>query len=142
MDSQGNILDFLLTKKRDAKAEKRSLRKALKVLPTVEPRVITVERKNPSYPAAIDDLEDKNNLAKMTELRQRKYLNNVMEQDDRHIKCRVKSGLRFASFTTARRTIRGDEAMNIICKGQVKEAEKGDVMRQISYLHYIFRVAV
>ena len=140
VDSNGNTLDFLLSAKRDAKAAKRFLRKVLKASHTVEPRVITVD-KNPSYPAAIADLKEEEDLAETTELRQSKYLNNVVEQDHRSIKRRVKAGLGFASFNTARRTIRGYEVMNMLRKGQVKGVEKGDVMGQLSFIHGIFGVA-
>ena len=141
VDSDGKILDFLLSAKRDAKATKRFLRKVLKAPHTVEPRVITVD-KNPSYPAAIANLKDEEDWAETTELRQSKYLNNIVEQDHRSLKRRVHPGLGFASFNTARRTIRGYEVMNMIRKGQLKEVEKGDVIGQISFIHQILGVAV
>ena len=97
--------------------------------------------KNPSYPAAISDLKDGQDLTETTELRQRKYLNNIVEQDHRFLKRRVKPGLGFASFNTARRTLRGYEVMNMIRKGQVEGVKKGDVMGQISFIHQIFGVA-
>ena len=106
---------------------------------TVEPRVITVD-KNPSYPAALKELKEDQDFAEATELRQRKYLNNIVEQDHRFLKRRVKSGLGFASFNTARRTLRGYEVINMIRKGQVEGVEKGDVMGQISFIHPIFGV--
>ena len=140
VDSNGNTLDFLLTAKRDAKAAKRFLRKVLKASHTVEPRVITVD-KNPSYPAALSDLKEDRDFAEAAELRQRKYLNNIVEQDHRFLKRRVKPGLGFSSFNTARRTLRGYEAMNMIRKGQVEGIEQGDIMGQISFIHQIFGVA-
>jgi transposase-like protein len=48
--------------------------------------------------------------AEETELRQSKYLNNVVEQDQRMIKRIVKPMLRFKSFNRARRTLSGIEA--------------------------------
>jgi len=140
VDSNGKTLDFLLTAKRDAKTAKRFLRKVLQASHTVEPRVITVD-KNPSYPAALSNLKEDQDLAEATELEQRKYLNNIVEQDHRFLKRRVKPGLGFASFNTARQTIRGYEVMNMIRKGQVEGVEKGDVMGQISFIHQIFGVA-
>ena len=140
VDSDGKTLDFLLSAKRYAKAAKRFLLKVLKASHTVEPRVITVD-KNPSYPAAISDLKDDQDFTEATELRQRKYLNNIMEQDHRFLKRRIKPGLGFASFNTARRTIRGYEVMNMIRKGQVRGVEEGDVRGQLSFIHQIFGVA-
>ncbi len=66
-----------------------------------------------------------------TELRQVKYLNNRLEQDHRFIKQLTKPGMGFGSFNTARRTLRGMEAMNMIRKGQLQRVEKGDVRTQI-----------
>ena len=102
--------------------------------------MITVD-KNPSYPAAISDLKDDQDLTEATELRQRKYLNNIVEQNHRFLKRRINPGLGFSSFNTARRTIRGYEVMNMIRKGQVQGVEKGDVRRQLSFIHQIFGVA-
>ncbi|MBW4528832.1 MAG: DDE-type integrase/transposase/recombinase, partial [Phormidium tanganyikae FI6-MK23] len=56
-------------------------------------------------------------LAAETQLRQSKYLNNVIEQDHRNIKRLTKPMMRFGSFKTARRTLSGIEAMSMIRKG-------------------------
>ena len=64
-----------------------------------------------------------------------------MEQDHRSIKRRGNPGLGFGSFNTARRTLKGCEAMNVIRRGQLKDAEKGDVMGQISFINQIFGIA-
>jgi len=140
VDSEGNTLDFLLTAKRDAKAAKRILRKVFNVSHTVQPRVITVD-KNAAYPPAIESLKSNEALPETTETRQIKYLNNLVEQDHRFIKRRVKPGLGFGSFNTARRTLKGYEAMNMIRKGQIKDTEQGDVMGQISFINPVFGVA-
>ncbi len=102
VDSQGNTLDFLLTAKRDAQAAKRFFRKALSAFHTQEPRVINVD-KNTAYPKAIDELKEKEELSDQVELRQNKYLNNLVEQDHRFIKRLTKPGMGFHSFNTARR---------------------------------------
>ena len=102
--------------------------------------MITVD-KNAAYPPAIAELKKAATLPETTETRQVKYLNNLVEQDHRFIKRRVKPGLGFGSFNTARRTLKGYEAMNMIRKGQIKGREKGDVMGQISFINEIFGVA-
>jgi transposase, IS6 family len=140
IDSQGNTLDFMLSAKRDAKAAKRFFKKVLKGSWTVMPRVINVD-KNPAYPSALKDLKADEVLPQETELRQVKYLNNLIEQDHRFIKRRTNPGLGFGSLNTARRTIQGYEAMNMIRKGQIKDVEKGDVMGQISFINEIVGVA-
>ncbi|MEO0520875.1 MAG: IS6 family transposase [Cyanobacteria bacterium P01_A01_bin.116] len=140
VDSQGNTLDFMLSAKRDAKAAKRFLRKVLNASHTIEPRVITVD-KNAAYPPVIADLKADEALPETTEIRQSKYLNNTVEQDHRFLKRRIKPGLGFGSFNTARRTLKGYEAMNMIRKGQIKDTDRGNVMGQISFINEIFGVA-
>ena len=85
MDSQGNTLDFLLSAKRDATAAERFFRKTLNATHTQTPRVINVD-KNAAYPKATDALTADETLPKTVELRQNKYLNNLVEQDHRFIK--------------------------------------------------------
>lgn len=46
--------------------------------------------------------------------------------------------LGFKSFNSARRTLRGIEAMNMIRKGQVQDVEKGNVRAQIEFVSQIF----
>ena len=92
VDSEGNTLDFLLTAKRDGKAAKRFFRKALSAVHTQSPRVINVD-KNAAYPKAIDELKEKEELPELVELRQNKYLNNIVEQDHCVIKRLVKPGM-------------------------------------------------
>jgi transposase-like protein len=59
------------------------------------------------------------------EVRQIKYLNNIVEQDQRSVKRNTKPMLRFISFHTARAVLAGVELMHLIRKGQ-KNIEKGE----------------
>jgi len=72
VDSAGNTLNFLLTVKRDAQAAKRFFRKALKACHKQEPRVITLIPK-PSMNSKQKE------LPQSVELRQEKYLNDIIE---------------------------------------------------------------
>ena len=106
VDSQGKILEFHLSATRDAEAAKQFFAKALGASHTVTPRMITVD-KNAAYPKAVHELKAAGTLASACELRQSKFLNNLIEQDHRVIKRRVKPGLGFVSFKTAWRTLQG-----------------------------------
>jgi len=97
--------------------------------------------KNAAYPPAVDDLKADEQLPETTQIRQVKYLNNRVEQDHRFIKRLTKPGMGFGSFNSARRTLRGMEAMNMIRKGQVQGVEKGDVRAQIEFVSQIFGLA-
>jgi transposase-like protein len=130
----------MLSAKRDRKAAARLFRQILNAVHTQMPRVINVG-KNAAYPPAVEQLHTDKTLSKRTKLRQVKYLNNIVEQDHRFIKRLTKPSMGFHSFNTARRTIKGFEAMNMIRKGQIQGVDKGDVIGQISFLHQIFGVA-
>jgi transposase-like protein len=133
-------LDFLLSAKRDGKAAARFFRKVLGVQHTQTPRVITVD-KNAAYPVAVEALKKDKPLKVETELRQVKYWNNIIEQDHRNIKRIVKPMMGFQSFNTARRTLRGIEAMAMIRKGQVKGVNQGDSVSQAEFINELFGVS-
>jgi len=54
-----------------------------------------------------------------------RYLNNVLEQDHRSIKRRVRASQGFRSFDGAWRTIQGIETVHMIRKGQVRWFTQG-----------------
>ncbi len=166
VDSEGHTIEFLLSPTRDAEAAKRFFCKALtsivrslsQVWPVTEqvdqpttstnttivasvPRVINVD-KNAAYPKACNELKAEGHLPEHCELRQVKYLNNLIEQDHRCIKRLTKPGMGFFSFETAWRTLQGFEVMNMIRKGQVQGVDKGDVRGQVALIAKLFGVAV
>jgi transposase, IS6 family len=55
------------------------------------------------------------------------YLNNVLEQDHRAIKRRVRASQVFRSFWGAWRTIAGYETIHVIRKGQARERPPGGI---------------
>ncbi len=65
----------------------------------------------------------------------------MVEQDHRGVKHLIDPGMGFGSFNSARRTIKGYEAMNMIRKGQINNVKKGDVIGQICFINQIFGVA-
>ena len=95
----------MLSTKRNLKAAKRFFKKALSSNHNQIPRGITVD-KNPAYLPAIDELKNEKNLFKNVEIRQTRYLNNIIEQDRRSIKRIVHSMLGFQSFRSASKTLK------------------------------------
>jgi IS6 family transposase len=140
VDSHGNTLEFLFSPTRDGEAAKRFFLKTLSASHSVEPRVINVD-KNAAYPKAFNELRAAGLIPVSCELRQVKYLNNLVEQDHRFIKRLTKPGMGFFSFETAWRTLRGYEVMNMIRKGQVQGVEKGDFRGQIAFIASLFGAA-
>jgi transposase, IS6 family len=138
VDSKGNTIDFLLCSKRDHKAAKRFFRKVLRSSHTQTPRAITVD-KNAAYPPAIAELQAEKQLPNNIDMRQVKYLNNIVEQDHRFIKKRVRLMLGFQSFRTATRTLKGIEAMHMIQKGQIASIGTS-ASERVNFIHNLFQL--
>jgi transposase, IS6 family len=117
VDSSGATLDFLLSAKQDAEAAKRFLAKALGRQNHPEPRVIHTDGHG-AYPPAVAQLKEEGALDESCRHRVGRYLNNIVEQDHRAIKRRVKASQHFRSFWGAWRTLAGYEAIHMIRKGQ------------------------
>ncbi|RAS75599.1 IS6 family transposase [Priestia endophytica] len=139
VDSEGNTIDFYLSKSRDTKAAKRFFKKALAVRHSTTPRVVTVD-KNPTYPLAIEQLKEEKRIPEGIQIRQVKYLNNIVEQDHRFIKKRVRSMLGFKSFDTATSILAGVEAMHMIKKEQIDLRDQS-VQNQKEFIDQLFGIA-
>jgi IS6 family transposase len=140
VNSLGQTIDFLLSRRRDAASAKRFIRKALAQVHTGNRRTITVD-KNPAYPRATAEMKRGRELWHFARLRQCKYLNNIVEQDHRRIKRLVRPGLGFGSLPTARRTLAGYEAMAMIRKGQVHDIDGRDMQAQTALIANLFQFA-
>jgi transposase-like protein len=68
-------------------------------------------------------------------------LNNILEQDHRAIKRRMKAKQNFREFEAARRTIEGYEAMHMIRKGQARWVSGADVRQQNQFIDLLFDLA-
>ena len=117
IDKGGATLDFYLADRRNTKAAKRFLAKALRRSRDWTPRVINTD-KNPAYGEAIAELKKEGLLPKDTQHRQVKYLNNRLEGDHGKLKRLIKPTLGFQSMKTAYATIKGFEVMRMFKKGQ------------------------
>ena len=104
------------------------------------PRVMNVD-KNPAYPAAVEALKADGIIPSRVELRQCKYLNNMIEQDHRAIKKRVWLAKGYGSFQSAWRTLQGIEAVNMIRKGRVRWLAKGNAVGQADFIAGLFGLA-
>ncbi|WP_243526961.1 IS6 family transposase [Bacillus pseudomycoides] len=139
VDSEGNTIDFYLSESRDKQAAKRFFKKALAASHICKPRVITVD-KNPAYPVAIQELKEEKRMPEGIQIRQVKYLNNIVEQDHRFIKKRVRSMLGFKSYETATSILSGVEAMHMMKKGQLNLQVKS-AQNEVGFIHKLFRIA-
>ena len=104
------------------------------------PRVINTD-KNGCYVKAIRELKESGELPAKCTHRPTKYLNNIVEQDHRFLRHRIKAGQHFRNFWSAQRTLRGYEAINMIRKGQIYAIAKGEISAQVNFIHSIFGIA-
>jgi len=122
VDKAGKTVDFYLSRNRDVNAAKAFLRKAMKGhrIPTK----ITLDAYAASH-RAVADLKKAGELPKRARVRSNKYLNNVIEQDHRRIKQRLRPMQGLKSFRTAAVVIGGIELVEKIKKGQFKIGKLG-----------------
>ena len=114
VDKEGNTVDYLLAAHRDTKAAKRFFKKAIGSSGTPEKINIDKSGANEAAAKAINTEMDAH-----IEIRQSKYVNNMIEQDHRGTKQLCRATLGFQSFLTARVTIGGFEAMRVLKKNQL-----------------------
>lgn len=122
VDKEGNTIDFMLSKKRDEMAAKQFLEKAIRF--NGLPEKVTID-KSGANKAGLDAV----NLQLIAlvflgyallqiNIRQIKYLNNIVEQDHRGIKRIVNPMMGFKSFYSAQATIAGIELYRMLKKNQ------------------------
>jgi IS6 family transposase len=140
VDKSGQTIEFLLSAKRDVSAAKRFFKKMMSADHRRLPFSISVD-KNVAYPDAFTSSQKEKVLPKDCNLRRVKYLNNVIEQDHRFIKKKVRASQCFKRFHTAERTLEGVEAMNMIRKGQVKRLDRNDAVGQAMFVASLFQLA-
>ena len=111
VNKEGLTIDFLLTPTRDRDAAEAFLRKAIRNQGV--PEKITIDQSGGNT-AAIQ----RYTRAHKTDIviRQCKYLNNIIEQDHRAVKRRVKPMLGCKSFWAARCTLAGIAVMHAIAR--------------------------
>ena len=114
VDRDGDTIDFLLRAKRDHAAARAFFERAIDLHGV--PEKITID-KSGSNTAAITSMQADSGLP--IQMRQSKYLNNLVEQDHRAVKRITRPMLGFKSFRCARILIAGIETMHMIRKGQL-----------------------
>jgi transposase-like protein len=140
VDSQGQTIEFMLSARRDVSAAKRFFKKMMRAEQRRLPFSVSVD-KNAAYPEAFSTSQEERVVPKDCKLRRVKYLNNVIEQDHRFIKRKVRASQCFKRFQRAERTLEGIESINMIRKGQVKRLAVSDARGQAAFVASLFGIA-
>ena len=114
VDRTGATIDFVLRAHRDLAAARRFFERAIELHGV--PKTITID-KSGANTAAIEGICADSGAD--IQLRQSKYLNNIVEQDHRAIKRIARPMLGFKSFRCASILLAGIETMHMIKKGQL-----------------------
>jgi transposase, IS6 family len=139
VDKHGQLIDFMLSDRRNTRAAYRFLLKALKMMSGYPPCSITTDRLA-SYPKAIRRLQSEGLLSKDVEHRTSKYLNNVIEADHGALKRVIRPTRGFQRMKTASATLRGFEVMRMIRRGHCILPQPG-VTGEIRLVNQLFGLA-
>ena len=131
VDKAGRTVDFFLSRNRDVTAAKTFLRNAMKNRRT--PTQITLDAYAASH-RAVREMKETGELPRRVKVRSSQYLNNLVEQDYRRIKQRIRPMLGFKRFDHAAVTISGIELAEKIKKGQFKIGKFGNRKSTMSEL--------
>ncbi|MFM0566412.1 IS6 family transposase, partial [Paraburkholderia sediminicola] len=111
VDKAGNTVDFLLQAHRDKAAARRYFEKAIDR--NGAPETVTMDKSGANL-AALQAINAERETP--INVRQVKYLNNIVEQDHRAIKRRIRPMMGFKDFRCARIILSGIETMHMIRK--------------------------
>ena len=116
VDKYGNTVDLLLTRRRQKMSAQKFFNKAIGN--NGKPRIVNID-KSGSNSSAILTVNKRSLSTKKIKIRKVKYLNNIIEQDHRRIKRRIRIMTGFKEFESAQRTLSGIEVVSIIKKDQI-----------------------
>jgi putative transposase len=132
VDKYSKTVDFVLTKQRDKAAARHFLNKAIGRNDL--PEKITIDGSEANA-AAIKSYNADHGTS--IDIRQTKYLNNIVEQDHRGINRVIRPMLGLKSFEAAQATLTGIELMRMLRKGQLD----GDEMEGLTVAEQFYKLA-
>ena len=116
---EGQTLDFMLSERRSLAAARRFFRRAIALSGVPDRVVIDKSGANLAGLQAVNVILKFTGNGRTMEVRQVKYLNNILEQDHRFIKRITVPMTGFKAFHSAAATIAGIGAAHMIRKGQI-----------------------
>lgn len=141
IDANGQLVDFRLTVRRDAKAAKAFLNKAIERARLHRPVSICTD-KAPTYRKVIRAINHRYD-PHFDHIRHidRKYLNNRIESDHAALKRLFGCRQSFRSLRSAKATLQGMETIRTIKNGHIQSRETS-VRGEIAFVNALFGLAV
>jgi len=127
VDKENNTIDCILSEKRDKKAALRFFMKSIRS--SGKPIKINID-KSGSNTAAISEINKYLPESEKIEIRQCKYLNNIVEQDHRFIKKITRPALGYKAMHSASATLEGIELHHMLRKGQHLDVANQSIFEQ------------
>ena len=114
----GKTLDFMLSERRDTAAARRFFKQAIAT--NGQPGLINIDKSGANFAGlqAVNVILKFKGNGQLITIRQKKFLNNILEQDHRFIKRITGPMLGFKAYHSAAATIAGIEAAHMIRKGR------------------------
>ena len=140
IDANGQLVDFRLTARRDAKAAKAFLNKAIERVKLHRP-VIIVTDKAPTYRCVIREINHHYD-PHFDSIRHvdRKWRNNLIESDHAAMKRLLGYRQSFRSLRSAKATLSGTETVRTIKHGHIHHKQPG-VLGEIQFIGRLFEAA-
>jgi transposase-like protein len=129
VDKAGKTIDFYLSVSRDEQSAYRFFLQAMRLRGC--PQKICIDG-SAANKAALERINRERATAKLRpiEIRQSRYLNNLIEQDHRAVKRIVRPMMGFKSLVSAAATLAGIELAHMLRKGQLKDRYSQDSYAQ------------
>lgn len=124
IDRDGKTLDFMLSERRDTAAARRFFKRAICSNGTPDRIVIDKSGANLAGIQAVNVILKFTGSGRVINVRQIKYLNNIIEQDHRFIKRITAPMMGFKAFHSAAATIKGIEVAHMIRKQQFANEDR------------------
>lgn len=140
VDANGQMIDFRLTARRDAKAAKAFLKHAIERVRLHRPVSICTD-KAPTYAKVIREINHRYDphFDSITHI-DRKWLNNRIESDHAALKRLLGYHQSFRSLRTAKATLQGYETIRTIKRGHIYNKQNG-VKGEIAFVNELFELA-
>ena len=139
VDQFGQLIDFRLTARRDAKAARAFLRQARETVRCYQPLAIITDKAH-SYAKVIGEINGQRGPENAIRHIDRKYLNNRIESDHAALKHRLRPMRGLQTLAGAKAALAGIETFRTIRKGQFENCETG-VINEIDFVANLFPAA-